>query len=288
MNDCCYYFVIVTSIYEDQDTEYHAKPSEEDGVMSIHVEISGKSKKIVHGKWLVFEKMDSIDEIWSMIVEAMKKDELGDCIEAKCSTHFFNPTAYGPGPVTTNQISVYTSEDNKMEVGERLIHLVQRDIRYKLEGDTQNGKYKYKDPDLKIECFYYNNGHPSATLLGNKCYGFIDDGEDKWHLNIVECPKLQSEDIFGYWELVIDGEPLTDLWHFLKDKIRSEEKSLGAIKMVCPKKLHVEDKPIFQVFASKSQMLATGLTLIHIMENDITFIERESGHVTKVIWKSTI
>ena len=288
MKDCCYYFVIVTSIYEDEDTEYHAKPSEEDSVMSIHVEISGKGEKIVHGKWLVFEKIDSIDEIWSMIVEAIKKDELGGCIEAKCSTPFFNPTAHGPGPIVTNQISVYTSEDNKMDVGEKLIHLVQRDIKYKLEGDTQSGRYRHKDSDLEIERYFYNTGHPSATLVNNKCPGFMDDGEDKWRLNIVECRKLQSEDIFGYWEFVIDGEPLTDLWHYLKDKIQSEEKSLGAIKMVCPKKLRKEDKPTYQVFTSKSQMLATGLTLIHIMEKDIIFIERESHNIIKVIWKSTI
>ena len=242
----CFYFVIVTSIYEDQDTEDHAKPSEEDGVMSIHVEISGKRKKIVHGKWLVFERMDSIDKIWSMIVEAMKKDELGGCIEAKCSTRFFNPTAYGPGPITSNQISVYTSEDNKMEVGEKLIHLVQRDIKYKLEGDTQSGRYRHKDFDLKIERFYYNYGHPSATLKGNECPGFIDNGEDKWQLNVVKCSKLQSENIFGYWELVIEGEPLTDLWHYLKDKIQSEEESLGAIKMVSPKKKHVRTNQLFK------------------------------------------
>ena len=281
------YFVLVTSIYEDQDTEDHAKPSEVDDMMSIRVEISGKEVKKVNGKWLVFEKMDSIDEVWSMIVEAMKKDELGGCIEAKCSTRFFNPTACGPGPVTTNQISVYTSEDNKMEVGEKLIHLVQRDIKYKMETDTQSGRYRHNSY-LKIECFYYNNGHPSTTLEGNACPGFTDDGEDKWHLNVVECPNLQSEDIFGYWELKIESQPLTDLWHYLKDKIQSEEKSLGAIKMVCHKKVRKEDKPTFQVFTSKSQMLATGLTLIHVMEKDITFIEQESGHVTKVIWKSII
>ena len=281
----CYHLVLVTSIYEDQDSEDHAKPSEEDGVKSIRVEISGKSKQIVHGKWLVFEKMDNIDEIWSIIVEAMKKDELGGCIEAKCSTRFFNPTAYGPGPITTNQISVYTTEDNKMEVGEKLIHLVQRDIRYKLEKDTQSYRYRHNNLDVRIECFYYNNGHPSTTLEGNKCPGFTDDGEDKWRLNVVESLKLQSEDIFGYWELVIDREPLTDLWHYLKDKIQSEETNLEAIKMVCPQKMHKKDKPIFKVSTSKSRMLATGLTLIHIMEKDIRFIEQESGHITAVIWK---
>ena len=281
------YFVLVTSIYEDQSSEDHAKPSEENNVMSINVTISGKGVKIVHGKWLVFEKMDSIDEIWSMIVEAMKKDKLGGCIEAKCSTRFFNPAAYGQGPVTTNQISVYTTEDNKMEVGKKLVHLVQRDIRYKLEEDTQNGRYSHIDPGLRTECFCYNNGHP-FLLENNICPGIMDDGEDKWRLNVVECPKLQSEDIFGYWELVIEGEPLTNLWHYLKDKIQSEEKSLGAIKMVCPKNLQKKNKPTFQVFTSKSQMLATGLTLIHVMEKDIEFIELESCHVTKVVWKSTI
>ena len=256
--------------------------------MSIRVEISGKSQKIVHGKWVLFEKMDSIDETWGMIVEAIKKDELGGCIEAKCSTRLFNPTEYGPGPITSHQISVYTSEDNKMEVGEKLIHVVQRDIRYKLERDIQSGRYRHKDSDLKIENYYYNNGHPSATLEGNKCPGFTDDGEDKWRLNIVECPKLQSEDIFGYWELVIEDELLTTLWHYLKDRIHSEENSLGAIKMVCPKKLTREDKPTFQVFTSKSQMLDTGLTLLQIMEKDIKFIELESGCITKVIWNRLV
>ena len=215
----------------------------------------------------------------------MKKDELGGCIEAKCSTRFYNPSVYGPGPISTCQISVYTCEENKMEVGEKLIHLVQRDIMYKLEKDTRIGKYKFKDPSLKIENYYYNNGHPSATFEGIKHRGFTDVGEDKWHLNIVECPKLQSEDIFGYWKLTIEDEILTDLWHYLKDRIQSEEESLGVIKMVSPTKGARKDKPTFQVFTNNSQMLATGLTLVHIMEKDIEFIELESGHVTKVIWK---
>jgi len=104
----------------------------------------------------------------------------------KCTTQFYNQSAYGPGPIVTSQISVYTHEENKMEVGEKLIHLVQNDIHYKREGDTRRGKYRYKNSDFIIGFYYYNNGNPSTTLEGENCFDFTDDREDIWNLNIVE------------------------------------------------------------------------------------------------------
>jgi len=276
-------FSLVTSIYEVQDTEVHAKPTEVDDVISIRVRITGKGKQIVYGKWIVCQNVDRVDDIWQKIVQAMKNDELGGCTEVKSSTRFYNPSAYGPGPITTSQISVYTSEENKMEVGEKLIHLVQQDIRYKLERDTQRRKYRYTNPELEIECYYYNRGNPSITFKGIKCYGY--DMVDVWHLNIVVSPDLHSDEIFGYWKLEVEDKPLTDLWHYLKDKIHSKENSLGVIKMVCPeKKKRRDEKPMFQAFTSKANMMATGLTLIHILEKNIEYKELESGHITKVTW----
>ena len=255
-----------------------------DNALSIRLTIDGY-KIIVHGKWLVIKNVDRIDETWSTIVQAILRDDLGGCIEAKCSTQYYNPTAHGPGPTYTSQISVYTSEENKMDVGEKLIHLVQHDIWYKLEEDTQSSRYRHKNPDMDIERFYYNNGHPSTALEGNKCIGYIKDREHASHLNTVKCQKLQEEK-FGYWKLKFEeNDALTNYWHYLKDRILAEQR-LGIIEMICPHKKH-KDKPTFQVFTSQAHMLATGLTLIHIMEKDIEFEELESGNITKVIWKST-
>ena len=119
----------------------------------------------VHGKWLVFQPTESLDQTWQIIRRAVEAGEFGkSCTSAKCSTGMRRP---GVHPSSDGVINVFTTEEGMNDVGMQLIYKVHRDILYKVHGDRQPydepriNRYSYKDRKPTKIWLYWNDGDPS-------------------------------------------------------------------------------------------------------------------------------
>ena len=125
------------------------------------------------GKWLVFKQLEELDETWHMIRKAVESGELG-ALCAKCSTAEPDPSSH-PMDSSEGVIRVYTSEETMDEVGFKLVHMVEQDIRYKTDEATLKDMYiatGYKK--VTIKTIFWNHGQPSLK---------ITEGKDDWSGN---------------------------------------------------------------------------------------------------------
>ena len=157
---------------------------------------------------MVFKHFDEVNDSWKKIVE---DDKLGGCSSAKCSTLYYQPSGFGPGPLTESIIRITSSRQSVDAVGLELIQLVRQDIPFDSLGESHK-------PTTKV--LYYNHGRPSLKLMGDRCPGTSPNRRDIWHLNIVTCPGLlHTESDYGRWILTLECKDLTKLWHILKEKM---------------------------------------------------------------------
>ena len=94
------------------------------------------------GKWLVFVRGASVDNVWALIKSATEAGKLGD--SSKAATAKPNRLATNP---ETKVICVYTydwtDEEDVRRVREELKKLgIIRKIAYKADQDTLDGKYR--------------------------------------------------------------------------------------------------------------------------------------------------
>ena len=119
------------------------------------------SSEEAFGKWLVFKKIEELDETWHMIRRAVESGELG-ALCVKCSTATPDPSSYPTDPGIKGVICVYTSEMAIDEVGFKLVRLVKQYIRYKTEEATRQGLYILKGHTrVSLKTIYWNDGEPS-------------------------------------------------------------------------------------------------------------------------------
>lgn len=122
------------------------------------------------GKWLIFESLDKIDEVWQKIKKATEEGILGHA--SKCSTAKPNPNSISPNNAV---ICVYTynckDEDDVFRVEKNLRNLgITKTIYYKTNYDTAKGKYKKKGDKYiskYISLGTSNNKNPSLINLHN-------------------------------------------------------------------------------------------------------------------------
>ena len=94
------------------------------------------------GKWLVFATVDQIDEVWKKIKKATEEGKLGG--SSKVSTNMPKANASN---VDEKVICVYTydwtDEEDVTRVREELRKMgITRNIPYKSDDDTRQGKYR--------------------------------------------------------------------------------------------------------------------------------------------------
>ena len=77
------------------------------------------------GKWLIFKHISCIDQVWGTISQAVVSGELG-ATAAKVSTMKVNPNSSDPN---IKVICVYTTAEDRNEVGMKLIPYVRQTIR---------------------------------------------------------------------------------------------------------------------------------------------------------------
>jgi len=111
----------------------------------------------IMGKWLVFEKAHDVDAVWHRVARAL--DDLGAPL-AKVATAASNSQQ--------KVLCVYTTATNANVVGERLARLLRRDVHYKTNAATEQGRYagsqhNKTDPKITSRSMYWNNGRPSAA-----------------------------------------------------------------------------------------------------------------------------
>ena len=251
----------------------------------------GADRQEIYGKWLVFRHLDRIDETWEKVCRALAKGRLGGCISAKCSTKRYNPTRSGPGPCTTAHISVYTEEGNIDAIGFKLIEIVRQDIKYKTDEDTQKLNFVHTGAGrVAKKTLYWNRGRPSFERLGAPCYGKSYQREDSWKINIVTAPKLfESKERYGWWIVYLDYDKMTELWHYLKDRIESSEEDFGVLKMECPAKevrYSPTEKPKFYLSTSSEDKSKVGMTLIELVQRDIDYRTVKPGGGETLFWNN--
>ena len=278
-----------------------AKPGETYNAMWIQMELDEESetehtkkeklkddKSAIYGKWLVMKDIDKIDETWSQIVRAMINDELQGCQVCKCSTMFYNPSCSGPGPRTSTVICVYTCEHDMDAIGFKLVKVVKQDIKYKTDAATEEYRYVHAGSGkCTIKTIYYNNGKPSFNLVGDKCASTTYGMKDKWHLNVVKCPKLSKSVVaYGRWIIELEYQDLTALWHILKKNIESDKENIGALLMVCPKKRnkYSTERPVFHVYTNKEKMRNVGLGLVNVIQCNVMFEFKKDLRCVTLYW----
>ena len=117
------------------------------------------------GKWLVFKQFEELDATWHMIREAVESGELG-ATGAKCSTAKPDPSSH-PMDSSEGVIRVYTSEETMDEVGFKLVHMVEQDIRYKTDEATLQGKYNATEhTNVSLQTIHWNDGKPYLKKSG--------------------------------------------------------------------------------------------------------------------------
>lgn len=248
-----------------------------------------KERPDILGKWMVFKDHDELDKTWEEIRTAIERRGLGGCLSARCSTRRYNPTNQGPGPCKSGVISVHTTADNMDAVGYELIHIVKQDIRYKTHEASLNYQFRHAGSSseaVTTKSLFWNNGHPSSTKRKNMRRHARAYKEDIWQLNVVTSTKsFRSTKATGYWILTLEYKELTDLWHFLKDIVESEEKNFGILRMECPPKRERNsrtEKPVFHVFTKSEDKEPVGNKLIELVKRDIKY--HDSGTEEDLFW----
>ena len=295
---CCYiffgfsFFFLEWSVpiqeYDDTPEKDRVRPSQITDAYAVTMTVpkhSDENEKL-YGQWVVFRNYDELDETWDMIVKAMRNDELQGCSYAKCSTRMYHPTSSGPGPSTSDVISVCTYEHNVDAIGFKLVELVQHDIKCKTVAATGENEYVHAGSGkVTIKTIYYNDGSPSFDLKGDMQYDqshqLRETCEDKWHLNVVDCPGFSPDSsYYGRWILTLEYLELTSLWQFLKTKIEVEKEKFGILRMVCPPKCNYKsptEKPEFHIYTEKECVKVVGFRLIKLLKHDIVY-ELKNGH----------
>ena len=90
----------------------------------------------VHEEWLVFKHFDEVNETWRKIIEAIKDSILAGSSSAKCSTLYYQPSGFGPWPLTEFIIRVTSSRQSVDAVGLELIQLVKQDIQFDIMSES--------------------------------------------------------------------------------------------------------------------------------------------------------
>ena len=192
----------------------------------------------------------------------------------------------GAGPRTHGRISVFTTKEDMLEVGIKLIRLpvVQHDIKYKTMEATMSNQFWHTIQEGPIsKCtLYWNNGSPSLEQVGPPSprgsrdnIHHYDPSTDRWKINIVnDCQPHASESTHGKWIVVSNYEPesavnISALWHTLKPRV--EEGEIPAIRMECPRQERGE-KPEIHVFTSDTKMTEVGKKIISLMKKDLTYL----------------
>ena len=243
-----------------------------------------------HGKWLIFRNLEDLEEAWRELHDEVASGRL-KVVGMKCSTLYYDPLCTGAGPRTTGRIAVYTNEDDYIEVGMKLVRLVQHDIKYKMNDHTLKWKFAHlpgNEPITSMTIFW-NDGDPYASKSGKarpetrKCPAPSRDDKyhynpekDIWKINIVEGQAQES--FHGKWILVSNYDiksniNITNIWHKLKAKIESGE--LPVIKMECPAPKFSGEPPEIHISTSQGNMTIVGRTIISMVEHDIYYIRGE-------------
>lgn len=238
---------------------------------------------VTHGKWILFRNFEDLNNTWCVVRDEIESGRLG-AIRAICSTLRYDPESYGAGPKTSGRISVFTKEDNCIDVGMRLINLevVHHDIKYKTNKATQNRNYAHspttEDP-FSSKYMYWNKGNPVwiHELCPARCrfekYNTYDATLDQWKINIVngpDFPDANAVHVYGKWIIKIKcNSQFTKLWHRFKDQI--ENGNIAAFKMECPWKYPKSD-PEIHVFTTEPTMNEIGSKLIDEVKYDICYI----------------
>ena len=109
------------------------------------------------GKWLIFKHISCIDQVWETISQAVVSGELG-ATAAKVSTMMVNPNSSNPN---IKVICVYTTAEDRDEVGMKLIPYVRETIQYKTDAETRAGRYAcHGDGKVTSRTLEWNKGHP--------------------------------------------------------------------------------------------------------------------------------
>ena len=98
------------------------------------------------GKWLIFESSDHIDDLWKQLYPTVSSGQL-QAHSIKVSTRYCSHSTKQKGTNDSHVICVYTSKERIDTVGQRLLPLVQRTIRYKTNQATQDGIYYAHQPN---------------------------------------------------------------------------------------------------------------------------------------------
>ena len=233
---------------------------------------------VVLGKWLVFRPYSQIDETWHLVRKATESGVLRESTRgAKCSGLFYDPCCHGPGPKTSGVICVYTMEEDVDRAGFILINMLKHDLKYKTDEATLDGDYSWKGKGASVclKTLYWNNGKPSFVFEGKLCRGPRCHGiKDEWRINCVAAPEsIMSTDVlcYGRW-VIVPKRNLTELWHLLKDMIKSGE--LGAVEMVCPPKINFKnqnEEPVFHLYTGRKNKEFVGLTVANIVGKDMVY-----------------
>ena len=238
-----------------------------------------------YGKWMIFRNFEDLYDSWYSIQAALRSGRL-QATGIMCSTLKYNPLFGGAGPKTVGVVTVYTKENDTMEVGLQLIKLpvVQHDIQYKTQKASKAMIYEHTTPkDQKLaECtLYWNNGNPSSELTGTKCPSkdrndrhSYDPASDRWKINIVlGAPHYMSDRPHGKWVLVSNYNKSSEvnvynLWHTLKPRV--EKGRIPAIQMECPAQ-KLGELPQIHIYTSEFYMNEVGEKVIPAVKSDITY-----------------
>lgn len=238
-----------------------------------------------HGKWIIFRNFEDLNETWCVVREAVLSGELG-ATGALCGTLRYRPLRHGAGPVTNQRMSVFTQEDDYLQVGMKLVRLetIQHDIKYKTQEASRKGDFAHiSGVNHPITCMtiYWNSGDPYASikprpgtvLCPPPCQDKYDPEKDIWKINIVK--GSDQDPCHGKWVVVSnyrsDSETnIESVWHELKAKIESGE--LNIIAMECPAPRHHKGVPKIYVSTSQAHMDEVGREIVSEVKHDIHFL----------------
>ena len=86
---------------------------------------------------MIFKHISCIDQVWETISQAVVSSELG-ATATIVSTMKVNPNSLDPN---IKVICVYTTAEDRDEVGMKLIPYVRETIQYKTDAETCAGRY---------------------------------------------------------------------------------------------------------------------------------------------------
>lgn len=142
-----------------EDNDKVLKPTEvyDDFWIWQDAPLSCRTRGPTLGKWLVFEHVSKIDEVWETIRLGVESGELM-ATGAKVSTMKPNPNSRDS---KTKVICVYTTKEDMDDVGLKLIQLVCHTIKYKTDEATVSGHYTCHGHG-KVTCrtLEWNSGNP--------------------------------------------------------------------------------------------------------------------------------